>query len=328
MLGSRKSLIVIKFIGSTSDLPAGTPSSCQEDPQTLPEREHMVPKEEREQGIKDKGQIQKQRHRQRQMKITHKTNISNMSTSTEMCPFPHTAKAMNAWETTGHVFLQVANVCPVFCGVEHTQMCVPYFAAVSTLFLSRSWSEVNNITQLVICSDFQQSHQNRTIWNFTNTFTWKTASICGFKANHVFKPEHSSMKVNFFDQSQAQIVYSKVWGKNKKSLFSSCKCFSSAAQLRQVYQKCWAGKSWLKPTREKLARLKLVQKIGWNWLGINWLKLTPEKLAETELGFKWSSKKLPKDNWSGIKLAWSSGNDFRQCFLTYIYDVCVFWEIL
>ena len=42
MLASRKSLIVIKFIGSTSDLPAGTPSSCQEDPQTLPEREHMV----------------------------------------------------------------------------------------------------------------------------------------------------------------------------------------------------------------------------------------------------------------------------------------------
>ena len=129
----------------------------------------MVPKEEREQGIKDKGQIQIQRQRQRQMKITHKTNISNMSTSTEMCPFPHTAKAMNAWETTGHVFLQVANVCPVFCGVEHTQMCVPYFAAVSTLFLSRSWSEVNNITPLVICSDFLGGRTRNLCFLLANT---------------------------------------------------------------------------------------------------------------------------------------------------------------
>ena len=145
----------------------------------------MVPKEEREQGIKDKGQIQKQRQRQRQMKITHKSNISNMSTSTEMCPFSHTAKATNAWETTGHVFLQVANVCPVFCGSEHTQMCVPYFAAVSTLFLSSSRSEVNTTKQLVICSDLQFTVIKTEQLNFGTACGSQTKYFC-FKFFKVF----------------------------------------------------------------------------------------------------------------------------------------------
>ena len=108
--------------------------------------------------IKDKRQIQRQRQRQIQRRL--KTNISSVSISTKMWPFSKTSKATHAWTKRR----------PQVTCFFRWQMCVVYFAAVNTLFLSTSWSQVNSTTQLVICSDLQRSHQNRIIWTCKNFY--------------------------------------------------------------------------------------------------------------------------------------------------------------
>ena len=155
MLASRKSLIVIKFIGSTSDLPAGTPESCQEDPQTLP-GEHMLPKEERALGIKDKKTKDKYVNEiwlQNEWRL-EETSLVQKKRTKNNC-FHHNRIHRNVF-FFANLKMPGQRRPQVTCFFRW-EMCVPYFAAVNTLFLSSSRSEVNNTTQLVISSVAQSS---------------------------------------------------------------------------------------------------------------------------------------------------------------------------